>query len=351
MSPNYLKIDPANPARVYAKIAENGWPGIFVSDNGGQSWDFSSLEPASDPVRPMTSMLAVSGDRLLAGAHGNDVLGYGPQVYISDNQGGSWTRSSLEPISDPEYADSFHMPWVLEADPQDSQTLLLVAVAGNRDITTDQFVREIYRSTTNGNSWTCLQLGQHLGRQVNNLSFLAFDPNDSNVVYASGDHDILKSTDNGATWSVILSDENANLRGPIAVEPLPPYRVYVGSLVSVDGGETWEPVDMPLGPQQMAFVPGTDTLYIAGDGLAYSLDGGSTWQRVDGPLGTTVINALAVTRVDERTVVYVGTPGGDAPQPELSAAGLNTTNPTSLEAGVYRMTEVRHSLFLPYLGR
>jgi hypothetical protein len=196
-----------------------------------------------------------------------------------------------------------------------------------------------------------LQLGQHLGRQVNNLSFLAFDPNDSNVVYASGDHDILKSTDNGATWSVILSDENANLRGPIAVEPLPPYRVYVGSLVSVDGGETWEPVDMPLGPQQMAFVPGTDTLYIAGDGLAYSLDGGSTWQRVDGPLGTTVINALAVTRVDERTVVYVGTPGGDAPQPELSAAGLNTTNPTSLEAGVYRMTEVRHSLFLPYLGR
>jgi hypothetical protein len=68
-------------------------------------------------------------------------------------------------------------------------------------------------------------------------------------------------------------------------------------------------------------------------------------------LGTTVINALAVTRVDERTVVYVGTPGGDAPQPELSAAGLNTTNPTSLEAGVYRMTEVRHSLFLPYLGR
>ncbi len=344
MSPDMLEIDPANPARVYAKIAQNGWPGIFVSADGGQNWTFSDLPVDSGNPPPVTSLVAVNGERLFAGAHG-----IGPWIYTSEDQGGSWTRQILDPVGD--YNESFHMPWTLKADPQNPETLLLIAVIGNREMTTDEFVSEIYRSEDNGETWDRLGLADQIGREVNNLRSLAFDPHDPDVVYTAGDHDILKSIDNGLTWSVIFTDERPIVAGPIAVEPVAPYRVYVGQLVSSDGGETWDDAHMPLWPQQIAFVPGSDTVYIAGDGLAYSPNGGATWQRVEGALGTTVINALAVGRNGERTIIYVGTPGGETPEVGFNAASANEGSPGSLEAGVYRLTEVHYYAYLPMTKR
>lgn len=339
MSPDYLEVDPEDPARIYAKIAENGWPGIFISANGGQTWDFSPLEPGGGE-KPVTSMLAVSEARLFAGAHG-----LGPQLYISEDRGGSWTRQALDPAAG--HAGDFHMPWILKADPRQTGVMLLAVVIGNRDITSDEYVSEIYRSTDQGDTWEALGLETQVGHAVHNLRALAFDPLAPDTVYAAGDHEILKSLDNGRTWSVIRRDEGVVLGGPIAIEPAGARRVYVGEWVSPDGGETWALANLPLRADQMLFAPGGGSLYIAGEGLAYSDDGGSTWRSPEGPLATARINALALGRSGERTLLYVGTPGGPpAPtQPEASAA------PTPLEAGVYRMTSVRRTLFLPMLGR
>ncbi len=350
MSPDNLGINPENPSQVYAKIAENGWPGIFVSGDGGQNWTFSSLEPASGGVKPMTSMLAVNASRVFAGAHGNDILGYGPQLFISEDQGGSWTRLNIDP--DPTFADSFYMPWILRADPQRPNNLLITAVIGNRTLTTDEYVSEIYRSTDNGDTWQRVNLADQIGRSVFNLTQVGFDPNNSDIVYAAGDHDILKSTDNGLTWTVVLEDNGNWLGGPIAVEPVSPYRVYIGNRVSHDGGQTWEPANLPIGTNQMTFLTESDTLYIAGDGLAYSYDGGTSWQIPDGPLATARINALSVTNIDQRTIIYVGTPGGETQLVDTSSTNLDTKSSLStLEAGVYRLTEVKKDIFLPMVIR
>lgn len=349
MSPDYLNIDPANPARVYAKITENGWPGIFVSDDGGQNWNFSSLEPASSGTRPVVSMLATNAGRVFAGAHGNDVFGYGPQLYISEDQGSSWERHNIDTA--PLLPSSFHMPGILQVDPQHNNTLLMTVIIGDRSMTTDEYVSEIYRSTDNGEIWQRVNLTAQVGHPVNNLKYLAFDPHNPDMVYASSHHEILKSTDNGITWSAILTDSSAWLGGPIAIEPVAPYRVYVGDRVSSDGGETWDPAYLPIGANAMVFVSGSDTLYIAGDGLAYSHDGGTTWQTPEGPLATSRINALAIGRRDQRTVIYIGTPGGDTPESNPTFAALNAANLSSLEAGVYRMTEVNRNVFLPMVMR
>lgn len=347
MSPDYLEVDPTNPARVYAKIVKNGWPGIFISDDGGQNWTFSSLEPASGGIRPVTSMLTVSGDRVFAGAHGDS--GAGPQLYISEDQGASWTRLSLDPV--PEFSDSFHMPKGLKADPRQNDILLMNVIVGNRSLTTDQYVSEIYRSTDHGDHWQRVGLAKQVGREVNNLATLAFDPANPDIAYAAADHEILKSTDNGLTWSIIHSEPASWLGGSIAIEPVAPHRVYVGNLVSKDGGETWDPANYPIGAGQLVFIPGSDTLYIAGDGLAVSPDGGTTWQIPEGPLASAHINALAAGRIDQRTFIYVGTPGGETPEMNLSPDRFAAGAPASLEAGVYRMTKVDQRLFLPVVKR
>lgn len=349
MSPDYLAVDPENPSRVYAKITENGWPGIFISADGGQNWAFSSLQPAVSGHRPITSMLAVSGNRVFAGAHGNDVLGYGPQLFISEDQGGTWRNIAIAP--NPDYSDSFHMPWTLRADPGNPQTLLLTVIIGNRSLTPDQYVSEIYRSTDQGENWQRVNLEAQLGYPVNNLNDLGFDPQDPDIVYATGTHVILKSSDNGASWSTLIHSETSWFGGPIAVEPVPPYRVYVGDQVSTDGGTTWDENPLPIGVNRMVFVPESDTLYIAGEGLAVSMDGGTTWRFPQGSLATARINGLAVSRSDQRTVVYVGTPGGDTQAANLSAAQRLSNLAASLEAGVYRLTEVRFDVFLPLLRR
>lgn len=351
MSPDYLGVDPANPAQIYAKIAGNGWPGIFVSNDGGQNWDFSSLEPVSEGTKPMTSMLAVNASRVFAGVHGNDVLGYGPQLFISEDYGGSWTRLNID--TTPLLADSFHMPWMLKTDPKRPNNLLMTVVIGNRTITTDEYVSEIYRSTDNGDTWQRVNLTNQIGRSVYNLTQLGFDPHDSDIVYAAGDHDILKSIDNGVSWSVVMENNSTWLGGPIAVEPVAPFRVYVGNLVSSDGGQTWDPANLPINANQMTFLSDEATLYIAGDGLSFSYDGGTTWQTPEGILASAKINALAVTKSDQRIIVYIGTPGGETTLTDISSTRYQTKgSPSSFEAGVYRLTEIVHSyIYLPLVIR
>jgi photosystem II stability/assembly factor-like uncharacterized protein len=346
MSPNFIKVDVQNPARVYSKIVENGWPGIFVSDDGAQSWNFSPLEPEGSDHTPITSMLGINAGRVFAGAHGYTDGKMGPQLYYSDSQGASWTSINIAAVSG--YEDSFHMPWTLEVDPFEPDTLVMTAVIGNRDMTSDEYVSEIYRSTDNGLTWQGVGLAAQVGT-INNLGSLAFDPVNAGVLYAAGDHAILKSTDHGLTWTVLVSGEQYMLGGPIAVEPVAPYRVFIGRLFSADGGETWDDFNYPIDPQQIVFVPGTDTMYVGGSGLYVSNNGGETFRAIDGPLAQLQINALTIVKIDERVILYAGTPGGEAGSSAPTGMQIKTQSNQVLEAGVYRLTEIRHQLFLPVI--
>jgi photosystem II stability/assembly factor-like uncharacterized protein len=350
MAPDILAVDPSNPARVYSKISQNGWPGIFVSQDGGQNWAFSPMSVASDPpgYRPVTSTLAANSSRVFAGAHGNGVFGWGPNLYVSNDQGGTWDRILVDPdpvYTQPEYENHFYMPWALQVDPNNASTLVMTAVIGNRSMRTDQYFSEIYRSTDNGDTWERANLKTQLGHDVLNLRYLAFNPVNSDEVYAAADHEILKSTDNGVTWADVKQVGLDQWVGsPIAIEPVAPFRVYVGALVSLDAGATWNPANLPMGGNsQMVFVPGSDTLYMAGSGLQVSPDGGDTWQSASGGLAETSISALTVAKIGSRIVVYVGTPGGDA----LAGTGLTGQASSPLEAGVYRMTRIHTNIYLP----
>ena len=79
------------------------------------------------------------------------------------------------------------------------------------------------------------------------VSWIAFDPFDAAVVYATyagfGGTHLWKSTDGGATWSPLGSDLPDIPVHSIAVDPARRERLYLGTdlgvFVSLDGGAHW----------------------------------------------------------------------------------------------------------------
>ena len=97
----------------------------------------------------------------------------------------------------------------------------------------------LYKSTNGGATWT-----QKL--QFRDVAAVAVDPLNPHVLYVGTlDHDsageVLKSTDGGSTWKTILPNTESR---SIVVDPADPQRVYVGTedgdiFRSLNGGVTW----------------------------------------------------------------------------------------------------------------
>ncbi len=102
-------------------------------------------------------------------------------------------------------------------DPTNSNTLLAVSQWGN-----------VYRSTNQGDNWNSVLSSN------DDLYDLEFKPNDSNTIYASGDGNMYKSTDNGASFST-LSGPWANDE-PMMMAVTPDDNDYLYILQSDGGG-------------------------------------------------------------------------------------------------------------------
>ena len=138
------------------------------------------------------------------------------------------------------------------------------------------------------------------------VSDIEFNPLDPNIVYAGGaTGGVFKSTDMGSTWFPIFDDQ-ANLNiGDIAVDPVHPDTIYVGTgeangghnnfpgggvYKSIDGGDTWQ----LLGLENTAAIgrividpDNTERVFLAATGAYFlpnpergvylSTDGGASW--------------------------------------------------------------------------
>lgn len=172
-----------------------------------------------------------------------------------------------------------------------------------------------------------------------------------------GERKFLRSTDSGQTWqeSMVGIPQPYGDRGLIAVEPTPPYRVFLaGSFVSSDQGMTWSGINAPSGSfiNQMLFLPGSPSILYAGTGVGLfrTMDGAQTWQRASGAMGQLEIWSLAGTTVGDRQVLYVATIGGV--MEGGSAQSLAGNAESLVNAGVYRYTMLPpQRVFLPLVLR
>jgi photosystem II stability/assembly factor-like uncharacterized protein len=133
------------------------------------------------------------------------------------------------------------------------------------------------------------------------VSDIEFNPLDPNIVYAgAATGGVFKSTDMGLTWVPIFDDQGFLPVGDIAVDPLHPDTIYVGT------GE-----------------PNGGHNNILGGGVYKSVDGGTTWQFIG--LGNTVSTGRIVIDPSNTQRVFVASVG--------SYFGSNP------ERGIYRSTD------------
>ncbi len=87
--PRALAVDPSNPNRIYMGVDGDDRGGLFISDDGGQSWAAAANQPASKKVYNALAVDPNDSNRLFWATCGYPAGG----IFVSTNQGATWTRT------------------------------------------------------------------------------------------------------------------------------------------------------------------------------------------------------------------------------------------------------------------
>jgi len=219
----YVAVDPANTDTVYG-ANPNG--GFFKSTNGGATFTSATTGLTDSGFAFITPFVMDphNAQRLWIG---------GFFLWRTDNAAANWTRASTLTRGSGNVS-------AIAVKPGDSNTVVVGM--------SDGFIlrNTAALSATDTTEWSFSQ------PRTGTVSWLAFDPGNPQVVYATyssftGSR-IYKSTDAGVTWSQGL--DGTGLTGlpsipvhSLVVDPNNSSRLYVGTdagvFVSLDGGQTW----------------------------------------------------------------------------------------------------------------
>jgi len=180
--PRALTFDPANPKRIYLGIDGDEGGGLFVSDDSGLSWTRSSGQPGSLRIYNGLAVDPTDSQRLFWGASGK-----GGGVYVSSDQGKTWRRTLKR------------MEWVFD---------LAVTPSGTVYAAGDFHGAAVFVSLDHGENWESVNLGSGGAAEA-----LAVDPmNENNVAVSSvfwgsrAPGKIFLSRDAGINWSDVTGD-------------------------------------------------------------------------------------------------------------------------------------------------
>ncbi|HTQ78437.1 MAG TPA: hypothetical protein VMM92_00460 [Thermoanaerobaculia bacterium] len=337
---------PANPANAFGlevspvdgKLYANTDSGVFTSTDGALHWQQSIQGLAATSITAV-AVLPAPLDSLLAGV---DPLG----ILKPRPSGQGWSRGRGVPtgpqqiLADPAsptvvYARVFEQILHSTDTGASWQTVTLPAVAGKnclsyletlatgpdvlyagRNIPSGQSTCSqscaVLKSTDEGATWSCLPV---LTPNVRNLTVA---PSSPATVYTVESANLWRSLDSGATWT-LLNRGWKRLTTAIdllTVDPTRPNVLYLSSaaglLKSTDGGNSWaiSGNGLPAGEISAIVVDPSapSTLYVGVrfQGVYRSVDGGAHWHpQVGGLQGFS--GPLAIDPVHPDTL-YAGTP-------------------------------------------
>jgi len=287
--------------------------GIFRTIDDGRNW-----LPVNAGLKNLYINDLLSIDKaLIAGTNGG--------VYYSQN-GEEWQKSSMNLLG--------IIVFDLEGSKTETGTILFAA--------TNQ---GLYKTTTYDGDWVEIGLPQSLRPKV-----LAIDPSDNNILYASGDQNVLlKTDDRGLTWTRANQLEQIGEFESLAVNPRHQNVLYGGTLdrgffVSENFGSTWTNKSKglknvyvnqisPLNEPERVLLSTYDGLY---EGNPFE----ENWVKV----GTNTLNDqfISICQIDKEKL-FVGTNGCGVYYTELTTKqwekrtyGINNCHIRSLLYDPYR---------------
>jgi photosystem II stability/assembly factor-like uncharacterized protein/subtilisin-like proprotein convertase family protein len=173
---------------------------------------------------------------------------------------------------------------------------------------------EVYRSTTRGNTWT--QISANLtGSPDAKLDALAIAPSNSNVIYASNNDRLYKTTNLGGNWTSATVPGSAAITS-ITIHPQDPNTLYVTRggytngikvMRSTNGGSTWTNISgsLPNSPVNTLYLDvaadGSYTLFAGNDlGVWYRTSAMSDWASMNQNLPITIVSDLELQRASRK---------------------------------------------------
>ena len=212
-----LEADPRDVNKIYLGTSDGH---VFFSSDEGQHWSLlSRVGSGQDDV--VTHIIVDPRDSKRLYASTWTLYSGGGGVYRSDDSGHSWRLIGLGKETVRALAQS----------PTNPKLFVAGSLSG------------VYRSSDDGNSWERITPTGH--EDLRNFDSLAFDPKDSNTIYAGTYHLPWKTTDGGKTWTNIktgMIDDSDVMT--VIVDPANPSSVHAtacsGIYRSVDAGQNWK---------------------------------------------------------------------------------------------------------------
>jgi len=201
-----------------------------------------------------------------------------------------------------------------------------------------------FKSADGGLTWTAIDSGIVPGQYGTNVSLIAVDPNAPQVIFASGPLGLLRSPDGGSTWKLAVSADY--LFNTLVFDPFVPGTIYLAVsytiLKSTDDGLTFTPqFSVPSYNSLTAmaadpFHPGVLFAACSTCGVYQSSDSGATWTQKSA-------QAASLLAADPlRPVMYAYSASGVV----QSADGFATASPIGLpETSMLQLLAAGSNLF------
>ncbi|QQS44815.1 MAG: hypothetical protein IPM66_12630 [Acidobacteriota bacterium] len=313
---------------------------LFVSEDGGASWrEFEGMHGRA--VRSFSQ--SPSNPEVLVAAALDG-------IYRTPDHGRHWER--ITPVNDSElrgfhsvaidprdekiiYVGTNHLPWktldggqtwnragTKETGMLDDSDIFAIHIdASDPDVVLMSACSGIYRSLDASAKWTKIQGIPYTSRRTH---VIYQHPTRPEMVFAGTTEGLWVSTDHGKAESWRLVTSQRLVINAVAVHPERPDRVFLGTedngiLLSVDGGETYEPSNAGFINRQVRAVLADrkekGRVYAgvifdsSNGGLFISEDGGLTWQQSMNGMGVRDVYSLHQSESSPETI-YAGTNHG-----------------------------------------
>jgi len=321
-----LTIDPSNPNIVWA--GTQNAKGIYKSTDGGETWvkkdkgitEGSEISFRNFGIHPYNSNIVFGGAEISTGILGIEFDKTKGKIYKTEDGGENW-RCVWE-------GDNL-VRFVL-FDPANPDVMYASTGIFDREAYNDVGVG-ILKSTDGGETW--FQINNGIPNSEGNwfVGFLEMHPANPQILFAAsgnnarGQGGIFRTTNGGASWQKVLSDDIFTV---VTLSPSNPNVVYAGSASafyrSDDGGDTWQkfwkeeeqcwgPPGVRAGFPISAVVDPDDPYTLFANnymgGNFKSTDGGQTW--VDASKGYTGahLHDIAIDADNLATVYTIGRSG------------------------------------------